>query len=138
MISNNWEQFNKYVTIKNKDVSEYEDEEGNYAILPTGNLLCGVQRNELTEDQLKVAIFENKIPKDMKLKTGERKKVVTKDQKTGNKEDRFTLVDDGKEQIYLVWFVIDGMKNMTAFDNKEEAIKVAKEHNYKILKVVNG
>lgn len=137
MISNQWDKFNNFITIKDKSVSEYEDEEGNYAILPTGNLLCGVQYNELTEEQLKVAIFEGKIPKDMKLKTKERKKVITKDKKTGNKEDRFTLIEDGKELIYQVWFIVDGMKNTTAFNDKDEAIAKAKEQNKKVLEIVN-
>lgn len=138
MISNNWESFNENVTIKDKDVSIYEDNEGNYAILPTANLLCGVQYNELTEEQLNVAKFEGKIPKDIKLKTKEVKKLVKKSDLTGNEKDKYTLVEGDKEQRYIVWFVIDGMKNLTAFNNKEEAIAKAKERNDIVLGMCNG
>lgn len=138
MISNNWESFNENVTIKDKDISIYEDKEGNYAILPTANLLCGVQYNELTEEQLNVAKFEGKIPKDMKLKTKEVKKLVKKSDLTGNEKDKYTLVEGDKEQRYIVWFVIDGMKNLTAFNNKEEAIAKAKERNDIVLGMCNG
>lgn len=138
MISNNWESFNENVTIKDKDISIYEDKEGNYAILPTANLLCGVQYNELTEEQLNVAKFEGKIPKDIKLKTKEVKKLVKKSDITGNEKDKYTLVEGDKEQRYIVWFVIDGMKNLTAFNNKEEAIAKAKERNDIVLGMCNG
>ena len=138
MISNNWESFNENVTIKDKDISIYEDKEGNYAILPTANLLCGVQYNELTEEQLNVAKFEGKIPKDIKLKTKEVKKLVKKSDLTGNEKDKYTLVEGDKEQRYIVWFVIDGMKNLTAFNNKEEAIAKAKERNDIVLGMCNG
>ena len=137
MISNNWESFNENVTIKDKDISIYEDKEGNYAILPTANLLCGVQYNELTEEQLNVAKFEGKIPKDIKLKTKEVKKLVKKSDLTGNEKDKYTLVEGDKEQRYIVWFVIDGMKNLTAFNNKEEAIAKAKERNDIVLGMCN-
>lgn len=138
MISNNWESFNENVTIKDKDISIYEDKEGNYAILPTANLLCGVQYNELTEEQLNIAKFEGKIPKDIKLKTKEVKKLVKKSDLTGNEKDKYTLVEGDKEQRYIVWFVIDGMKNLTAFNNKEEAIAKAKERNDIVLGMCNG
>lgn len=135
MISKDWETFNKYVTIKDKEISYYEDEEGNYAVLPTANLLCGVQYNELTEEQLNVAKFENKIPKDMKLKTKERPKLVTKDKITGKEADKNTIVEDGKEQVYLVWFIVDGLKNITAYAKKEEAVEKAKARVKEVLSV---
>lgn len=134
MISKNWEDFNKCVTIKDKDISVYEDAEGNYAVLPTANLLSGVQYNELTEDQLKIAMFEDKIPKDMKLKTKEVRPLITKDKKTGKEEDKYTLVEsDQKETRYIVWFVVDGMKNITAFNDKAKAIEEAKKRNKEVL-----
>lgn len=132
MISQDWETFNKYVTIKTKDYSEYEDEEGNYAILPTANLLCGVQYNELTEEQLNVAYFEKKIPRDMKLKTGERERAICKKDKTGKEEDKNILINE-KEKIYKVWFIIDGMKNIKAFNNSLDAIMKAKKRNKEVL-----
>lgn len=134
MISNNWALFNKNVQIKDKDISIYEDEEGNYAVLPTANLLCGVQYNELTEQQLNVAKFEGKIPKDMKLKTKEVRPLITKDKKTGDEKDKYTLIEGDKEQRYIVWFLVDGLKNITAFNNKEDALKEAKARNEEILK----
>lgn len=135
MISKNWKEFIKNINIKDKDVSIYEDNEGNYAILPTANLLCGVQYNELTEQQLQVAIFEQKIPKNMKLETKEIKKIISKKDITGKDEDKYTLVESDKtEKAYIVWFLIDGLKNMQPFTNKAEALKVAKDHNEKVLR----
>lgn len=135
MISKDWETFNNYITIKDKEISIYEDEEGNYAILPTANLLCGVQYNELTEEQLNMAKFEKRVPQDMKFKTKERPKIVSKDKLTGNPKDKTTLVENGKEQVYEVWFVIDGMKNSSAFNNKSKAIEEAKKRNNQVLKM---
>jgi hypothetical protein len=42
---------------------------------------------------------------------------------------------DKKELRYLVWFIVDGMKNMSAYTNKEDALKTSKEWNDKVLKV---
>lgn len=134
MISKDWLEFNKNVTI-GKEISKYEDEEGNYAEIDTRLLRCGVQYNELTEEQLKVAKFNKQIPKDMKLKTKERAKIVTKDTITGKAEDKNILTENGKEQVYLVWFVIDGLKNMTPFDNKKEALEKAKARNKEIMEL---
>lgn len=137
MISKDWATFNKYVTLKDKDISIYEDEEGNYAVLPTANLLCGVQYNELTQEQLNVAIFEKKIPKDMKLKTIEKNKIISKKEKTGKEEDKNILIEsDEKEKRYKVWFIIDGMKNITAFNNPLDAIMKAKKKNEEIFNLI--
>lgn len=135
MITKDWEEFNKCVTIKNKEISIYEDEEGNYAVLPTSNLLCGVQYNELTESQLNVMKFDKKIPKDMKLKTKERPKLVTKDTLTGKESDKNIIVENGKEQVYLVWFIIDGLKNLKAYVKRDEAIEKAKARNEEVLAI---
>lgn len=134
MISNNWELFNKNVQIKNNKYAEYEDTEGNYAVFDPLTLLCGVQENELTEEQVNIAKFEGKIPKDMELKTKEVTRAVSKKEITGKDKDKYTLVNK-KEQKYVVWFVIDGLKNMTAYNNQEEALKVAKAHNKPILEL---
>lgn len=133
MISKDWKIFNDNVQIKDKEISYYEDNEGNYAVLPTANLLCGVQYNELTEEQLNIAKFEGKIPKDMKLKTIEVRPKITKDKKTGNEKDKYTIIEGDKEQRYVVWFIVDGMKNITAYNNKEEALKEAKARNDEVF-----
>lgn len=136
MISKDWKTFTNYITIEDKELSKYEDEEGNYAILPTANLLCGVQYNELTEDQKNVAIFQKQIPKDMKLKTKEVYPLVPKSTITGKDEDKTIIVQSDKKELrYLVWFIVDGMKNMSAYTNKEDALKTSKEWNDKVLKV---
>ena len=135
MITKDWEDFNKCVTIKNKEISIYEDEEGNYAVLPTSNLLCGVQYNELTESQLNMMKFDKKIPKDMKLKTKERPKLVTKDTLTGKESDKTIIVENGKEQVYLVWFIIDGLKNLKAYAKRDEAVEKAKARNEEVLAI---
>ena len=133
MISKDWKIFNDNVQIKDKEISYYEDNEGNYAVLPTANLLCGVQYNELTEEQLNIAKFEGKIPKDMKLKTIEVRPKITKDKKTGNEKDKYTIIEGDKEQRYVVWFVVDGLKNITAFNNKNDALQEAKARNDEVL-----
>jgi hypothetical protein len=135
LITKDWEDFNKNITL-GKEISIYEDEEGNYAEIDTRLLRCGVQYNELTEEQLNVAKFENKIPKDMKLKTKEVYPLVPKSTITGKDEDKTTIVQSDKKELrYLVWFIVDGMKNMSAFVNKEDALKTSKEWNDKVLKV---
>jgi hypothetical protein len=131
LITKDWEDFNKNITL-GKEISIYEDEEGNYAEIDTRLLRCGVQYNELTEEQLNVAKFENKIPKDMKLKTKERPKYTSKDKLTGKDSDKFTIIENGKEQVYIVWFIIDGLKNMKAYAKREEALEKAKARNKEI------
>lgn len=127
-------KFNENITKVNKDIAKYEDEKGNYALIPIGQLMCGCEYAELDEVSYKKALFEKLIDKDveyMKIKTT---KVVDKSTITKNKNDQGTLVDKEVE-VSRVWFVKNGLGLTKAFDNKEKALTYVEEINNKYLKI---
>ena len=58
-------KFNKNITKVKKEIAKYEDEKGNYMLIPTGQLLCNVEYMELDEISYKKALFEMIIDKDV-------------------------------------------------------------------------
>ena len=63
MLTENLTEYMSKVTITNKDISEYVNEEnGTRYIIPTGHLLAKVDYLELTEKELEQAIDEIKHP----------------------------------------------------------------------------
>ena len=57
-------KFNKNITKVTKEIAKYEDEKGNYMLIPTGQLLCNVEYMELDEISYKKALFEMIIDKN--------------------------------------------------------------------------
>lgn len=132
MISKDWETFNKNVKIKNLKVSLYEDDEGNYMILPTSSLLANVQYAELNKQDLQTAKFQMKIPKDMELNQVKSKTFKLKYDRTHKEADK-NIIEEVEQVVSQVWFIADGLQHSTAYNNKEEALKKAKDFNKKIL-----
>ena len=48
-------KFNENITKVTKEIAKYEDEKGNYMLIPTGQLLCNVEYMELDEISYKKA-----------------------------------------------------------------------------------
>lgn len=124
-----WITFKDNITILDDKTAKYEDQEGNYAILDILKLVVGVEYDEFNKEQYNQALFQKLIPKDMKLSITKKKTQVL------DKNDKTKIVD-AEEDVRQVWFIRDGLGNIEAYNNKEEAIKTAKEWNDKIMKVV--
>ena len=76
------DKFYNSIDILDKAMTIYEDEDGNYSVLPTSSLLVAVDYNEFEPEQYKIAIFNGDIPKDFKAETKTIKKPIPKIQKT--------------------------------------------------------
>lgn len=126
------ELFYKSIKIIDKTMTKYEDEDGNYSILPTSALLVGVDYNEFEPEKYKIAVFNGDIPKDFETESKKVKKPFPKYELTKNPADKYTIVD--KEVVVRpVWFVLNTLGIKKAFSNKEEAIKMAKKINKKVI-----
>ena len=127
-------KFNENITKINKDIAKYEDEKGNYYLIPIGQLMCTCEYKELDEVSYKNALFEKIIDKDveyMKIKTT---KVVDKSTITHNKNDQGTLIDNEVE-VSQVWVVKNGIGLTKAYDSKEKAIEYVEGLNKEILEM---
>lgn len=132
-MQNSLKDFMKKITIINKDLSLYKDEEkGTLFYINTVHLLTRVDYLELDKKQYEMAIFENKIEK-LEYKETNTKKPVPKNLITKREEDKYTLVD--KEfKAKQVWNVTNSAGMFNSFTNKEEAVKYAEEINEKVFK----
>lgn len=126
----------KYTKILDAQLTEYEDEDGNYSLLPTSALVVAVDYNELNKQQYDVAVFNQDIPKDFKSEMVNVKKAVCKYDITHKEEDRFTLTDK-EEAVHRVWFVVNQLKMKKAFNNNKDALEYARNINSKILEVIH-
>ena len=124
--------FYKSTKILDKQITIYEDEEGNYSVLPTTALLVNVDYNEFEKKQYEVAVFNGDIPKDFKTEVKTIKKPIPKFEITKKEEDRY-IITEKEVTVKPVWFIINGAKIKKAFNNKEEALKEAKKINKKVL-----
>lgn len=127
-------KFNKNITKLTKEIAKYEDEKGNYMLIPTGQLLCGVEYMELDKISYKKALFEMIIEKEVKYNKIKTTKVVDKSTITHNKKDQGTLVDNEVE-VSQVWIVKNGIGLTKAYDEKVRALQVVNELNNKYLEM---
>lgn len=127
-------KFNKNITKLTKEIAKYEDEKGNYMLIPTGQLLCNVEYMELDEISYKKALFEMIIDKDVEYNKITITKPVDKYTKTKNEKDKGTIID-AEVEVSQVWVVKNGLSLTKAFDNKEKAIEYVEDLNEEILKM---
>lgn len=123
-------EFMKRVKIISKEIAEYENEEtGSYFMIPSSYLWCRVDYLELTNDEMKKAIFNQEIDKtNLKFNYIESTRPAPKSEITKNDNDKYTIVD-AKVQVNQIWLVSNGLKYKETFNNKEEALKLANEIN---------
>lgn len=126
------DKFYECTKMLDKQISIYEDEEGNYTVLPTTALLVNVDYNEFEKEQYNVAVFNGDIPKDFTTEIKTIKKPVPKYDITKKPEDKYTITEK-EVAVKPVWFIINGAKVKKAFNNKEEALKQAKKINKKVI-----
>ena len=127
-------KFNKNISKLTKEIAKYEDEKGNYMLFNMGQLMVACDYQELDEISYKKAIFEKAIDPAVDYNKIKVVKVVDKSTITNNKKDQGTIVDKEVE-VRQVWFVRNGVGITTAFDNKEEALKLTNELNNKYLEM---
>lgn len=127
-------KFNKNITKVTKEITKYEDEKGNYMLIPTGQLLCNVEYMELDEISYKKALFEMIIDKNVEYNKITITKPVDKYTKTENEKDKGTIID-AEVEVSQVWVVKNGLNLTKAFDNKEKALSYVEEINNKYLEM---
>jgi hypothetical protein len=127
-------KFNKNITKVTKEIIKYEDEKGNYMLIPTGQLLCNIEYMELDEISYKKALFEMIIDKDVEYNKIMITKPVDKYTKTKNEKDKGTIID-AEVEVSQVWVVKNSLGLTKAYNNKEKAIEYAEGLNEEILKM---
>lgn len=127
-------KFNENITKVTKEIAKYEDNKGNYTLIPVAQLLCNIEYMELDEIMYKKALFEKIIEKDVKYNKIKTTKVVDKSTITHNKKDQGTLVDNEVE-VSQVWVVKSGLGLTKSFDNKDKALELVNELNDKYLEM---
>lgn len=127
-------KFNKNITKITKEIAKYEDEKGNYTLIPVAQLLCNVEYMELDEPMYKKALFEKIIEKNVEYNKIKTTKVVDKSTITGKKQDQGTLVDNEVE-VSQVWVVKNGIGLTKSFDSKDKALELVNELNNKYLEM---
>lgn len=127
-------KFNKNITKVTKEIAKYEDEKGNYTLIPIGQLMCSSEYMELDEPMYKKALFEKIIEKDVEYNKIKTTKVVDKSTITHNKKDQGILVDNEVE-VSQVWVVKNGIGLTKAYDEKVRALQVVNELNNKYLEM---
>ena len=127
-------KFNENITEVTKEIAKYEDEKGNYTLIPVAQLLCNIEYMELDEIMYKKALFEKIIEKDVEYNKIKTTKVVDKSTITHNKKDQGTLVDNEVE-VSQVWVVKNGIGLTKAYDDKVRALQVVNELNDKYLEM---
>jgi hypothetical protein len=128
------EEYYKHIKYINDRVAEYEDEEGNYFQVTPSNLLVAVQYQALNKQEYEQAVFQQLVPKDIICKEVDIDKIIPKNEVTHNDKDKFTLTTI-KQKAKQVWFAMNSVGIKKAYNDKEEALKVAKEINKKIFEI---
>lgn len=125
-------KFNENITKVTKEITKYEDNKGNYMLIPTGQLLCNVEYMELDEISYKKALFEMIIDKDVEYNKITVTKPVDKYTKTKNEKDKGTIID-AEVEVSQVWVVKNGLGLNKAYNSKEKALSYVEEINNKYL-----
>lgn len=127
-------KFNENITKVTKEITKYEDNKGNYMLIPTGQLLCNIEYMELDEISYKKALFEMIIDKDVEYNKITVTKPVDKYTKTKNEKDKGTIID-AEVEVSQVWVVKNGLGLNKAYNSKEKALSYVEEINNKYLEM---
>lgn len=132
--------FMKKVSIIDKNLSQYKDEEKGISFyINTVNLLTRVDYLEVgTEKSAKLKVSEyEKLRFEKKIEDLDYKKIIKKDIRikseiTGRKEDSTTLIEEEVPAV-AVWNVSNSVGVYKSFTSKEEALKFSDEVNEETL-----
>lgn len=120
--------YEKIENVGSKDIVAYQDEKGNYALLPISQLFLSCEFVQLDEAQLKMAIFNGTVAKDMEFEKETITRAKDKSEVTNNKKDQGTVVESEVE-VSNVWIVRNGLGLAESFNNQNEALKYVQEKN---------
>lgn len=132
MINESLQEFMKKIEFKNKDVVYYvnKDKGSAYPLSPA-HLLCRVDKLELTKEELDRAYYEMKVDKkDYKFYSTVRQ--VPKYNETKIEADKNKVIDK-KIMATRIYNVSNQAGIHQSFENFEDAIKLFKEINNKVL-----
>lgn len=140
MIEERLEDFCKHVTMINDKISEYVNEEkGLRYCLNTSQLLCRVDRLELTSGknpigELEIAKFKQQIEnKDYTIT--DIIKHVPKSDVTKDDKDKFTIIEK-KTKGVILYNVSNQLGIHNTYENQEEAFEKCEEFNKDVFNVL--
>ena len=122
------DKFMDHITIKNKEIAVYEDEEGNLFNTNTIKLLASVEVMKLPKTEYKKAVFEQRID-DLEYDDTVITIPVPKNTITKKDEDKYTLVDK-EMNAKIIYNVSNQIGLHKSFTNKEDALELAKKINH--------
>ena len=126
-------EFMKKITILNKDIATYrDDEKGILFDMNTISLIPRVDRFELSAPEYEKAKFEMKI-ENLDYDIIEVDRPVPKNTITKNDKDMYTIVNS-KVKVRLVWNVSNTAGVYKSFTNKDEAMEYADNLKKDIIK----
>lgn len=128
----NINNFMDHITLINKDISVYEDnEKGILFHLNTIQLIAKVERYELSAEEYKMKKFDGSV-EDLDYEIIEIERPVPKNTITNKDEDKYTIVNN-KIKVRVIYNVSNALGIKKSFTNKDEAFALANEINEKVL-----
>lgn len=128
----NINNFMDHITLINKDISVYEDnEKGILFHLNTIQLIAKVERYELSAEEYKMKKFDGSV-EDLDYEIIEVERPVPKNTITNKDEDKYTIVNN-KIKVRVIYNVSNALGIKKSFTNKDEAFALANEINEKVL-----
>lgn len=125
-------KFMNYITVLNKDISLYNDEEkGVYFYCNTIQLLAKVENLELSKEEYQVKKFDGSID-DLEYNIIEVNRPTSKYLLTKKDEDKYTIVDN-KVAVRQIYNVSNAIGIHKSFINKDDALNFAKDINFNII-----
>lgn len=129
-------KFMKNVKILNKAIAIYDDKDGNYMVMNTPGLLVGSEKIQVNEQEKKIAVFNQIIPKNMIGIKEKRKKIKSKEEITHKAEDKYTLIED-EEDVETFYAVSNQLGAKQIFTSKQDANELVSSINDNILELIN-
>jgi hypothetical protein len=123
--------YNNIKSLEN-NLSKYEDEKGNLFIIPTTNLILSCSYIEVEEKDLKVALFNGTLEKNVEYNKIVIKSIKDKSTITGKSKDKGILVDS-EVNAYQVWIVKNSLGIQKSYSSKDEALEIVNRLNKDIL-----
>lgn len=137
MIEETLNEFMDNVEIKNKNVAVYKNKDkGCEYCLSLTHLLCRVDYLELTKEEVKKNIFQQKID-NKEYKMYDCEKLVPKSDITKIEADMFTMTTK-KIKATHIYNVSNQIGIHTTFEDKEKAFELCEEINNKVCEYLNG
>lgn len=126
-------EFNKNVTKLNKDIFKYEDDNNLY-YLNAGQLILRLDYNELDDDELRIAKFQNKVTKGVEFPSHKGTRKVDKSTITHNKNDQGTIIDKNVN-LHSIYQVTNGLGYFTSFNDERLAKNYVNAINEKVFEM---